>query len=68
MKKRKKGDAMLLVMTVMLVIMGLGSGHMGMKDDGTAHAHAEKPGSATQPVKADSSQAPSTKGSSGVKD
>ncbi len=45
MKQHQKGEVMLVVMVVMLVVVWLGSGHMGMMGHGE---HAEKLAGAAQ--------------------
>lgn len=54
MKRYQTGEVMLVVMVVMLVVVWLGSGHMGMM--GHVGGHAEKSGQTEQQTKAESPQ------------
>lgn len=49
MRQHQKGEAMLVMMIVMLAVIWLGSGHMGMMGHGAAQA--EKPVNAEQQTK-----------------
>ena len=49
MRQYQKGEAMLVMMIVMLAVIWLGSGRMGMMGHGAAQT--EKPGNAEQQMK-----------------
>ncbi|MEQ1589323.1 MAG: hypothetical protein ABL902_03105 [Gallionella sp.] len=54
MKQHQKGEAMIAVMVVIVIVMWLSKGQMGMMGHGSGHA--EKLAEATQQNKAESSQ------------
>ena len=59
MKQYQKGEAMIAVMAVIVVVMWLSKGHIGMMGHGGGHA--EKLAEATQQDKAESPQSSAPK-------